>query len=408
MKELVIVGGGPGHEEYMLPAGVEAIRRADLVVADQRFMYVRKYNPNVLPMVKVMDTIDAIGEKIQDKNIAVVVSGDPLLYSLYKTICRKLPHVTPKVIPGVGSFQMFASILGETLEGARLLSLHGRNLSDGALIKEIRENEKVFFLCDKIQTPSWIAGKLTDAGLGRVHLSVGCNLSYEDQVIDGGAPDRMTAKTYDGLCVVLVKNPNPGKPGRKPLLMDNDFIRGKTPMTKEEIRWTILGKMRLFEDSTVWDVGAGTGSISIECARQCPYGQVHSVERSPEAVSLIRQNKEKFGTENLIIHEGDALDTIKKLPVPTHVFIGGSGKEMEDILKYVCSLGKGIKVMAACVTIETISETTKLLSGDGFDNYDIIQLAVSRSREIGRYHILDSNNPVMLVSAVTKERNTYE
>ncbi len=143
-----------------------------MVVADKRFMYVSKYNPNVVPMIKVMDAINAIGEQINDKNIAVIVSGDPLLYSLYKTICRKLPHITPRVIPGVGSFQMFASILGETLEGARLLSLHGRNLTDGALVREIRENEKVFFLCDKVQTPAWIAGRLLDFGLDDLCMAV--------------------------------------------------------------------------------------------------------------------------------------------------------------------------------------------------------------------------------------------
>ena len=131
-------------------------------------------------------------------------------------------------------------------------------------------------------------------------------------------------------------------------------------MTKEEIRWTIPWQDEALEDSTVWDVGAGTGSISVECARQCPYGQVHSVERSPEAVSLIRQNKEKFETENLIIYEGDALDTIKNFRCQPMCLSAVSGKEMEDILEYICSLGKGIRVMAACVTIETLSETTKL------------------------------------------------
>ncbi len=247
----------------MLPVGMEAIRKADLVVADKRFMYVSKYNPNVVPMIKVMDAINAIGEQINDKNIAVIVSGDPLLYSLYKTICRKLPHITPRVIPGVGSFQMFASILGETLEGARLLSLHGRNLTDGALVREIRENEKVFFLCDKVQTPAWIAGRLLDFGLDDLCMAVRCNLSYDEQIIDRGAPKTIVSKEYDGLCVVMVKNLNPEKPGRKALLSDEDFIRGKTPMTKEEIRFTILGKMKLHEDSIVWDIGAGTGSVSV-------------------------------------------------------------------------------------------------------------------------------------------------
>lgn len=169
-------------------------------------------------------------------------------------------------------------------------------------------------------------------------------------------------------------------------------------MTKEEIRILILHKMKLHPDDVVWDVGAGTGSVSIECARQVPFGTVHSVERSETAVKLIYKNKEKFSADNLTVYEGDAAETVAKLPEPDKVFIGGSGKEMSQILEIIAAFPKKIKVVISAVTIETIAETNELL-GKYAPDFDVIQATVGRGRKIGSYHIMDTNNPVMIFTA---------
>ena len=163
----------------------------------------------------------------------------------------------------------------------------------------------------------------------------------------------------------------------------------------------IIGKLKLKKDAVVWDIGAGTGSVSVECARQCPYGEVHAVERFEDAAALIGKNKEKFDLKHLYIHQGRASEVIKDLPEPTHIFIGGSGRELSQVLTHIRSLGSGIRVMVSCVTVETLAEAAGCFK-EGFDSCDMIQANISRSRALGDYHILESNNPVTLLWGITK------
>ena len=399
MKELTVIGGGPGAESYILPAAVSAMAVADIVIADARYVKIIKH-PNVQPMGKLMETIEQVRKLMETKRVAIVVSGDPLMYSLYKTIRKNIPEAKVNVYPGIGSLQMLAARLGETLENAVFLSGHGRNLSEGSLALQVYEHEKVFMLCDKVHDPAWAARTMQDYGLKNVRMAAAANLSYADEQIVSGIPEHIATQTYPGLCVVMINNPQPKQAMHLPLLCDEDFVRGKTPMTKEEVRWTIIGKLKLTPDAVVWDIGAGTGSVSVECARQCPFGQVYAVERQADAVALIEKNKEKFHLGNLHVISGDALSQLENLPKPTHVFIGGSGRELPGILEKIKKLDKDIQVLASCVTIETLASASQCLQ-EGFKDYDMVQLCVSRSKTIGSYHILDSNNPVTLIWAKT-------
>lgn len=401
METLTVIGGGPGAEAYMLPAACMAMAQADIVIADARYVKIIKH-PNVCQMGKLMETIEQIQTYLLTQKMAVVVSGDPLMYSLYKTIKNKLPGVQVQVYPGIGSLQMLAARLGETLEHAVFLSGHGRNLAEGSLALNVYEHEKVLMLCDKVHDPVWAAKTLCDYGLGHVWIGAASNLSYDNEVIQTGMPADIMTHTYDGLCVVLIKNDSPKQVQHLPMLNDDDFVRGKTPMTKEEVRWTIIGKLKLKPDAVVWDIGAGTGSVSVECARQCPFGQVYAVERQADAVMLISKNKEKFELANLHVVHGDALEQIENLPKPTHIFIGGSGRELPELMEKIKKLGKGIQVLASCVTIETLAQASMSFNS-GFENEDMVQLCVSRGRKIGSYHILDSNNPVTLLWGQTTD-----
>ncbi len=178
-------------------------------------------------------------------------------------------------------------------------------------------------------------------------------------------------------------------------------------MTREEVRWIILGKLGLMPGDTVWDIGAGTGSVSVECARflQGSGGQVYSVERSLRAVALLKKNREKFGLDNMHILEGDAMEQIPSLPVPQKVFIGGSGRELKDILAFICRLGRNIKVITACVTMETQSEALSAYARLGFCDVDMVQVQISRAKPLGSYHILESGHPILLCMGRTGEPN---
>lgn len=415
MSRLTAAGIGPGEADYILPAVIKKMKKAHTVIAAKRILPVLKElcqdvnseadsennKPVFLAMGKIKDTLEQIGEILsKGQDVVMAVSGDPLMYSLYRTICNDPISEGWEVdlIPGVGSLQMLGAAFGETMEEALIISVHGRAKTAGSIALAVAENPKVFFLCSKEQGPAWLSQIMLDYQMDHVTVCAGANLSYEDELLESGTPEEMVQKEFPSLCVAMIKNPEPHQIVRPCFLSDEDFERDKTPMTKEEIRVLILHKMKLHPDDVVWDIGAGTGSVSIECARQVPFGMVHSVERNETAVKLIYKNKEKFSADNLFIYEGDAAKTACTLPEPDKVFIGGSGKELSQILETIAAFPKKIKVVISAVTIETIAEANELL-GKYDTDFDVIQATVGRGRKIGNYHIMDTNNPVMIFTA---------
>ena len=415
MSRLTVAGIGPGEADYILPAVIKKMKKAHTVIAAKRILPVLKKlcqdvnseadsensKPVFLAMGKIKDTLEQIGEILsKGQDVVMAVSGDPLMYSLYRTICNDPISEGWEVdlIPGVGSLQMLGAAFGETMEEALIISVHGRAKTAGSIALAVAENPKVFFLCSKEQGPAWLSQIMLDYHMDHVTVCAGANLSYEDELLESGIPEEMVQKEFPSLCVAMIKNPEPHQIVRPCFLSDEDFERDKTPMTKEEIRVLILHKMKLHPDDIVWDIGAGTGSVSIECARQVPFGTVHSVERNETAVKLIYKNKEKFSADNLFIYEGDAAKTACTLPEPDKVFIGGSGKELSQILETIAAFPKKIKVVISAVTIETIAEANELL-GKYDTDFDVIQATVGRGRKIGSYHIMDTNNPVMIFTA---------
>lgn len=415
MSRLTVAGIGPGEADYILPAVIKKMKKAHTVIAAKRILPVLKElcqdvnseadsennKPVFLAMGKIKDTLEQIGEILsKGQDVVMAVSGDPLMYSLYRTICNDPVSEGWEVdlIPGVGSLQMLGAAFGETMEEALIISVHGRAKTAGSIALAVAENPKVFFLCSKEQGPAWLSQIMLDYQMDHVTVCAGANLSYEDELLESGTPEEMVQKEFPSLCVAMIKNPEPHQIVRPCFLSDEDFERDKTPMTKEEIRVLILHKMKLHPDDVVWDIGAGTGSVSIECARQVPFGMVHSVERNETAVKLIYKNKEKFSADNLFIYEGDAAKTACTLPEPDKVFIGGSGKELSQILETIAAFPKKIKVVISAVTIETIAEANELL-GKYDTDFDVIQATVGRGRKIGNYHIMDTNNPVMIFTA---------
>ena len=406
MSRLTIIGIGPGSAEYFMPAARNRMRGAHTVIAARRILPMLRevcgaVETEFLPMGKIKDTLEMIdGLLREEKEVALIGSGDPLMYSLYKTILNQEISADweMEVIPGIGSMQMLGAAFGETMEDARLVSVHGRSRTPGSVALCVTENPKVFFLCSKEQGPAWLSQIMLDYHLDDVEVFAGANLSYEDQILESGSPAEMAKKEFPSLCVAMIKNPHPRPVTRPCFLSDEDFERGRTPMTKEEIRVLILHKMKIHPDDVIWDIGAGTGSVSVECARQAPFGQVHSVERDEAAVHLIEKNRDKFELDNLFIYQGDAAERTADLPVPDKVFIGGSGGKLGEIMKNIAAFDREIRVTVSAVTLETIAEAGEILGNYDAD-YDVIQATVGRGRKIGSYHIMDTNNPVMIFTA---------
>jgi len=188
-------------------------------------------------------------------------------------------------------------------------------------------------------------------------------------------------------------------PYRTPGIADELFYRGKAPMTKEEIRVITLAKARLAPGQAVWDVGAGTGSLSVEAALQVPGGTVYAVERSPGGIDLIRRNSLAFQLDNLRLIEGEAPEALAGLPAPDRVIIGGSGGKLAEILELTFKrLRPGGRVVLNAVTVETAALSLKLLEGLS-SAVEAVWVSAARAVPAGGSHLLKGMNPVMIIAA---------
>ena len=185
-------------------------------------------------------------------------------------------------------------------------------------------------------------------------------------------------------------------PRLTPYLRDEDFIRDKIPMTKEEVRHISVCKLGLTEDAVVYDVGAGTGSIAVEIANLSTEIQVFAIETAPEAVSLIRKNVEKFGLFNVEVVEAIAPEGLEALPVPSHAFIGGSKGNLKAILDTLYAKNPQMRIVMNAVSLEAIVQMQQALSFFQVKDLDITQMSVSKAKELGDYHLMMANNPVYI------------
>jgi len=180
---------------------------------------------------------------------------------------------------------------------------------------------------------------------------------------------------------------------------DDLFIRAKVPMTKAEVRAVTIAKARLTDTHVIWDIGAGTGSISVEAALAAVHGTVFAVEKEPMAVELIKTNAELFGTENIRVYGGTAPDILRGLPDPDRVFIGGSGGNLPEIIEYAYEkMTGGGRLVINAVVLETLSTAVETLKQLGLTDMDITQVAVAKAAEVGNLHMFQSYNPVFIIS----------
>jgi precorrin-6Y C5,15-methyltransferase (decarboxylating) len=176
------------------------------------------------------------------------------------------------------------------------------------------------------------------------------------------------------------------------------FERGQVPMTKNEIRSISLSKLQLRPGDIVYDVGAGTGSVSVEMALQAYEGSVYAVEFNEEALDLIRRNAEKFGAWNLEVVAGKAPEALADLPAPDRAFIGGSKGNLAEILELLVKKNPKIRVVVNAITLETMAEALEQFRKLGFEDIDVVQIFAAHGKAAGSYHMMQGQNPVFIIS----------
>jgi precorrin-6Y C5,15-methyltransferase (decarboxylating) len=418
---VALAGMGPGSSDFWTLEFLQALKDADIVFGAKTVLdelvgqdngvgldsstkenkavskditFVSEYDPE-----KVLGYLEEHPEFV---NPLVVYSGDISLCSGAKKGEKFFLEKGFKVrkISGISSVALFANRLSLSLEETKVVSAHGRKCNVNGFA---RENEHLIVLPSGIEDAKNIIDSLDDGCSVTAGINLGAGVdktsgadSLGEKVFE--VTDTKELLNCQGKVLLYIHNPDATDRKINSGLRDSDITRGNVPMTKEDIRALSIRRLGLKKNSVLWDVGAGTGSISMEAALLDPTIDVYAVERKDEAVGLLEENKKKFGLGNVTIVKGLAPEALKDLPKPDSVFVGGSGGNLEDIIVAARSANPDASVVINCVTLETLAETVGVLDKKGITDADIIQVNVSSYEKKGSYHLADAQNPVYIIS----------
>lgn len=408
MRKVTIIGAGPGNPDLLSRAALDAIDIADVVIGAHRALVGINVPPDVVrcELVKTADIIAALTDAALWQRAVVVMTGDVGLFSGARRLVEALSgdaRVDVRIIPGISSASYLAARLARPWQDWRFASAHGVACD---IVAEAERTGELFLVTSGGEDPSRLSGELVQAGFGDARVTVAERLSYPDERITCATASEIAGQTFDDLNVMLIEfaggagSPaNSRWPYASSGIPDELFIRGDVPMTKQEVRAVALAKLRLTATDTVWDVGAGTGSVSIEAALVARAGSVWAVERNVAGVQLIRENADAFGCGNVHAVPGVAPEALAKLPVPDAVFVGGSAGELPSIVEAALEKNSQVRLCVPCVTVETLTEACALLSGSRFKGFEACQVSAARAETVGSHHLMKAQNPVFLVSA---------
>ena len=398
-----IVGIGPGNPDLLTGEARQAIAASNILLGDKRMLSAfADSSKTVYDTIKTSAIAEVAAKADPAKDVlAVLVSGDVGFFSLAKTISGKLPDCECVRYCGISSLVYFASKLQLSWDDAKIVSMHGR---DQNLVAAVAQNKKVFSLTGGDHSPQALCKQLCEHGLGQVLVYVGENLSYPEEKITQGTAEEISALSFPSLSVMMLLNDEancfePTVHG----LADDLFMRSKVPMTKQEVRSVSMSKLMPKATDVIYDIGAGTGSCSVELALIAKQGKVWAFERNPVAVELLGKNKELFGLTNLDVSAGEALENIKAMPAPDCVFVGGSGGDLCEMLDVIYAKNSKCRIVINAITVETLAQVAAYYKEHPDYSLEIVNVFVARSKKLGSYNLMMAQNPVYVMTALKKE-----
>lgn len=400
MKNVSIIGIGIGNLDFTHKKSIDLISNSDCLIGAKRMLLdFTHLNKDTFESSKAEDIYEYISKDNMHKNFGVLVSGDTGFYSLSKKLTEILEQdefIKVENIPAIGSLQYFCSKLNLSWDSIKFVSAHGRNLN---IISTIMFNKKTFMLTGGELKPKNICKLLVDKGLGNLLVCVGENLSYNNERIIEDKASSIANMDFDSLAVMIIHNDNAIEidSGFRSI-GDDEFITGHAPMTKSEVRTISIGKLKLKSDSIVYDIGAGTGSVSIETALKLSGGTLYAIEKNKGAIDLIKENIEKFKVYNIEIIEGVAPEGLDNLPKPDSVFIGGSSGNMDAIFDCLLKKNPCVNIVINTITLQSLNEALKAMEKYKFEDVEIVNVSISKSKKIGRYDMMMGQNPIYIIS----------
>ena len=392
--QVTVVGIGPGSKGAMTGEVRSALANADCIIGAKRMVEaVAEKGQAMHHAISPEEITSFIGQHPEYCRFVIAMSGDVGFFSGTKKLLPMLENCDVTVLPGISSMVYLCTRLGTSYENVVPVSVHGR---DHDLIPDVQRNERVFALVGGENGMGNLCRELTEAGLGSVKVSVGERLSYTDEQITVGTAETLQNRVFQSLSVALIENEN-ANPVVTHGLPDDAFDRIETvPMTKSEVRCVCLSKLALTEKAVAWDVGAGTGSVSIEMALQARKGAVYAIERKDTAVEILQENVRKFRTSNLTVVPGIAPEACSVLPAPTHAFIGGSSGNMKEIIALLLQKNPKVRIVATAIALESIAELTDCVKHFAFEETEVVSMSVARSRKAGPYNLMTGQNPIYI------------
>ena len=347
--------------------------------------------------ITVKSNLTELVERLRDERRPAVVlaSGDPTLYGIAPFLVQQLGHARVRILPNLGSVQLAFTRLGEGWQDAAVLSAHGRPLQ--SILPAALLARKAAILTDERNTPAAIARVLLDAGDVEARVDVFENLDGPDERHLAGTLEQVAAQSFAPLNLVVLRRE--GAPPPWPLGLPEDaYVHARGLITKSEVRVVSLARLRLHERAVLWDVGAGSGSVSIEASALLRGGRVYAVERNPEQCAYLQENVRRFAAGNVCLVQGEAPTALEGLPDPDAIFLGGSGGQLPSILNTARDrLRPGGRLVANLATLEHLAELLSRARSFGWA-VEVTQLSISHSSGVGELTRLAAQNPVFVVT----------
>lgn len=405
--KVVLVGIGMNGERHLTPEARQALDRAQVLFGAPRMLESFAGNYKKYPFYtgdRILPILSELQETSPEETVCagILFSGDTGFYSGCRKLVpalKKLDGTEVQVLPGISSVSALAAAVGTCWQDGRILSTHGIPEEDWIpeFLDAAAHREKTFLITSGAKDVQRMGQLLAERHRENCTCHIGCNLGMAQEQIFRLSPEACRDFSEPGLCTVLVENPEPQPRRLTPGMGDDAFTREKVPMTKEEVRALSICKLHLTAPAVVYDIGSGSGSVSVEMAGLDPSVKVYSIEVKADAHDLTFRNIEKFGFANVTAVRGAAPECLESLPDPTHVFIGGSGGHLEEILVHLMNRRGPIRVVLNTVTLETLAEASRLMDKYELEG-EICQVQVSRSRKAGAYHLMQGQNPVNIIS----------
>ena len=396
-----IIGLGLGNSQSLSPQASKIVKDANLLIGGKRLLSNFKTHPaEKITISKNLKEIIARLQTRANEKIVVLASGDPGFHGIAGTLLKHFPPNEIQIMPNITSLQAAFAKIGLSWNEAVFRSAHAHPLSD--ILGWAKRVPKLGILTDSVNTPAEIAKHLIQAGVPDCRAVVAENMGGLDESLSDTRLGALVDRTFSPLNVLLLIHDEGWVPASQfSPRPESAYAHRRGLITKADIRALSLTRLSLSEKDIIWDIGAGSGAVSIEIAEITWRGTVFAIERDAENLAYIRENINRYGILNIEVIEGYAPEALKELPPPNAVFIGGTGGKMQSILNHIKAVApSGCRVVINLATIENFQEAMALMrSLDWSPN--LTQLNISYGKDIAGFTRLSPINPVFIISGMT-------